>query len=196
LVQDAARSGCVSQGLCPSAEERIAVNIAINTDNPAQAIKDFLHATVTLISRNNIHVRGSKYSCLDEFILEHGRAFHNVVSFKDYKLRQGIPKECYRNAALVAQRRDDLIYCEGYATSVIPVMHAWLVDKQGNVIDNTWEGGRYDDGKYPRAYFGIPIKRTYLVRSLCNRKIYGVIDNWENEWPILKDDPSLWKEEL
>jgi hypothetical protein len=78
----------------------------------------------------------------------------------------------------------ELIYVEGYALGVIPVEHAWCSDANGNVIDNTWI-------KRPGAdYFGVPIKTQYATRAVIMSGHYGVIDDWEHQWPILRAKPE------
>jgi DNA topoisomerase-1 len=108
-------------------------------------------------------------------------------------------KECYRNAALLAIANPEYTYCEGMAmiSSVpgLPFSHAWCVDKNGKVIDNTWP-------EHGTAYFGIPFNTDYLLKVLEKNKIYGVIPDYHRKdydpfadgFPddaIKKDEPEM-----
>lgn len=79
-------------------------------------------------------------------------------------------------------------YCEGYAAGIIPTLHAWVVTKFGTVIDPTWEDGT--------DYFGVPIKTSYLLKSMKRTGVYGVIDLWQHRWPILSASPKTFKAKL
>ena len=47
-------------------------------------------------------------------------------------------RECFMNCAVVAKIVPHLEYYEGWACPFIPVRHAWLVNKEGEVIDPTY----------------------------------------------------------
>lgn len=154
----------------------------------AEWITEFLQMQVTV---QKICTEGNKtklpedwnYTGMTDLILREGKPY--VWEPLPEDVERGILKECYRNVFLLCEGRPDLIYVEGYAMGVIPMMHAWAVTKSGIVVDPTWEEGT--------AYFGIPLKREYVVRSAIEREYYGVIDNWMATWPILQDDPTEWK---
>ena len=120
-----------------------------------------------------------KYQMIEEFVLSEGQ------NFKPATLPEGVErgtiKECFCNALLlVLDSDDDLIYCEGYADgSVIPVHHAWCVTRDGVVIDPTWRN-------LGAEYVGVPFKVEWVREAVFKRGSYGIIDNWENEWPLLK----------
>lgn len=64
--------------------------------------------------------------------------------------------DCYHNAWHYALEHD-LHYVEGYAIAgqiAIPIEHAWCVDDQGRVHDNTWRDGH--------SYFGMAFKSESL----------------------------------
>jgi hypothetical protein len=116
-----------------------------------------------------------KYSCMEEFILKNGLLFAESV-----KVKKGRMKECFRNAYLLADSNDKMIYVEGYAVSnacILPLYHAWCVDSTGKVYDPTWKDGL--------EYYGVPFDLNFVRRTILDRKYYGVIDNWENHWPLL-----------
>lgn len=85
--------------------------------------------------------------------------------------RQGA---CYANAQYLASRRKGLRYAEGYATSVIPVEHAWCVDAQGRVIDPTW------DEKHQPDYFGIAFDSEHVrrIRQVTGPHSYSLLFTW------------------
>ena len=56
-------------------------------------------------------------------------------------------RACFQNARAAAKRYG-WQYVEGMANYIIPVHHAWCVDKQGNVKEVTWENAG-------NLYFGV-----------------------------------------
>jgi len=90
------------------------------------------------------------------FLKEQSRAFTHVR----HTLHKGQPKHCFYNAyrlAAASRYQSRYTYVEGYAARLIPVHHAWVIDRDGNVIDPTWNG-------QGTAYFGIPFRTPYIVR--------------------------------
>ena len=79
--------------------------------------------------------------------------------------------ECYSNAYKMLE--DPVYrYCEGYATSTslgIPLAHAWVVDKDNNVVDPTWKDGD--------QYFGVAFDSMFLYKTLIKTKHHGVFGN-------------------
>jgi len=129
-------------------------------------------------SRNGWH-------CLSEFVLRHGRHWTPRPLPADIKPMR--LNECFKNAADLAlgYHRNEYIYCEGYALGIIPMLHAWCVDFEGNVIDPTWDQrGRKLIG-LGTEYFGIAFKSMFLHESLHRKKAYGLIDAWQDDWPLL-----------
>lgn len=112
---------------------------------------------------------------IERFVLKHGRDFE----FATHGYAFGRMKECFANAFnLMISNSETLIYCEGYATSVIPTLHGWCATKDGmRVVDNTWDDGR--------DYFGVPFKEEFVIQTIVSRKHYGVIDNYEQRFPLL-----------
>lgn len=153
----------------------------------ATSVKEFL-THYTAMARGIAHpwqeING--YCCMEEFVLKNGREFTYQPRPKGVKL--GTPQECYKNAARLAMRNELLTYVEGYAFGVFPVMHAWCVNKDGIVIENTWEEGE--------GYFGVPIKTKYLMHSIYKSQYYGVIDRCESRWPILREKPENYLAEM
>lgn len=113
--------------------------------------------------------------------LEHGRYFTPAERPKDIPKMEN--KACYENASLLALRRPDLTYVEGFATIPLvegmPFAHAWLVDHKGTVIDPTWEAPG-------TSYFGIPFTTEYLQETLLRNKVYGMLP----DIPTAEYDPG------
>ena len=127
-----------------------------------------------------------KYACMEDFVLQNGRKFEYVMS----NVRKGRMKECFRNAYRLASSNPDLTYVEGFAVSgnlPLPLFHAWCVDKNGVVYDPTWENGK--------SYFGVPFGQKFVDKTIVVRKKFGIIDNWEQGWPLVsgKEDETVWK---
>jgi len=102
-----------------------------------------------------------KYNCYS-IVVRYGREFTPVRKPKG--IRWGKQKECYDNAFKLMD--DDLIYCEGYAipdlaSVVLPADHAWCVDADGNVIDNTWRTPGI-------AYYGIPFAPRFVRKQILD----------------------------
>jgi hypothetical protein len=98
---------------------------------------------------------------------------------------KGEPQQCFRNCALhVIEGRDDLVYVEGYALSIIPIHHAWLVDAEGNVYDPTWRAPGHE-------YIGVPFNREFLCEMLVESGLYGLLDNYNLDARNL-DEPTLF----
>lgn len=127
-----------------------------------------------------------KYNSIEDFVLQHGQAFefHPLPE----RMERGPMKECFRNAFnMMLQERNDLIYVEGFAYGcVIPVHHAWCVDKDGRVFDFTWEEGW--------GYYGIPFKREFVMETILRTERFGVIDNFSEGFPLLRGLCSDYRE--
>ena len=80
------------------------------------------------------------------------------------------PGRCYKNAyQLVASNPDKYVYCEGFAMSpgLIPLEHAWVVDRHGHAIDPTWDKGA--------DYFGVAFDFFWLMDFCSDTGYYGVM---------------------
>lgn len=118
----------------------------------------------------NVQTNKLKYTSSEDMVLKEGRNFN--PSPKPADVKQGAIKGCYENASLLALGNSNYTYVEGYALMShnidLPIAHAWVVDKGGNVIDNTWP----DMG---RAYMGIPLTSPFLLNALEKSKLYGLL---------------------
>lgn len=87
-----------------------------------------------------------------------------------YKVKHGPQHMCYMNAGRMAIADPDLTYVEGYASvHGVPIEHAWVVDKDGKVLDPTI---RNADGIV--AYYGVPIDPEFLTKFLTETGYWGV----------------------
>ena len=126
-----------------------------------------------------------KYSCVEDFVLREGM-FYGGRSDNSNEYKKGKMKDCYRNAYLLADAFSDLTYCEGYAMGIIPVLHAWCIDSEGQVIDNTWPDGS--------EYYGVRFKFWFVTDTIFRHRCWGVIDNWQDKWPLLRGEgDKKWK---
>jgi len=171
-------------------------------DRWPSTIKDYLTQMVEFTTACHIanKIQGKfKYCSIEDFILANGRAYRNQPLPKDIKLRK--LGECFKNAYYLAMMRPELTYVEGIVWNIIPMLHAWCVDKDGNVFDNTWgrnhkrENSKHKDFDPNREYFGVPFQMQYIDRTLYSKRTYGIIDNWKDGFPLLsgKDDISTGK---
>lgn len=91
--------------------------------------------------------------------------------------------ECFGNALLTSIRYD-LEYCEGYASGIIPILHAWCLDEEGYVVDPTWE--LILDG-HERSYYGVVLDRELILPTILDSGYYGLIGNdWRHDYPLLR----------
>jgi hypothetical protein len=147
-------------------------------------IKEFLEMQVNHLKTGNFPKIGHYFGWSD-FILQHGISFDATDLPEQYE--RGAPKECFANAYQAAGDHWNLVYCEGYACGLIPVHHAWCVDQETrSVVEVTWTR----DNTF--EYLGIPMNFHYVTQAIARKGTHGVIDDWKNEWPMLKDDRSQW----
>lgn len=161
----------------------------------ARLIRGFLELINEAVPLGFKGVNG--YKTLADFLLKHAQDFEPQPLPKHFRpMKIG---NCYMNAAMLAMgshAEHRLTYCEGYALNVFPVQHAWCIDPSGKVIDPTWAPRRGRRIRQGSEYFGIPIKQSYLMRRLSEQRCYGLIDRWEDGWPMLQDKPEAWRETL
>jgi hypothetical protein len=103
---------------------------------------------------------------------------NNAREWKAAPLRKGVQKgpyrQCYENATQVVLSDKELDFVEGYGyTPKTPkgmvFLHAWAVDKDGNVVDPTW------DNPEKCTYFGVKYDRAKYLKHIYKTKYYGVL---------------------
>lgn len=103
-----------------------------------------------------------------DFLLKHSRVWearHCPEAWANV-----VPRECFRNAGLLALSNPELTYVEGVAVAhAIPTAHAWCVTPEGIVVDPTWANPE------EAAYIGIPFKTAFLKRRLADTEGWGII---------------------
>lgn len=135
----------------------------------AEILNEYLHRIAGFCDTERCH-------SLERLILNHGRAFEPSIPLPGW-IAMGVEKQCYMNATklvLAGGLAKGFVYVEGFAISQnlfnlgvpIAMQHAWVADKDGNVIDNTWEAGA--------AYFGIPFTKKYLFKQMDKTGYYGI----------------------
>lgn len=105
------------------------------------------------------------------FALQHGRAFDSPGVARPEGWVQMERNQCFRNSFDVAQENDGYTYVEGFAFSrslPIPFAHAWVLDREGRVIELTWD----DPG---REYFGIPFRTGFVTNIVWQSGYYGML---------------------
>jgi hypothetical protein len=121
---------------------------------------------------------GYVYESIEDFVLREGESF--PWREKPKSVRFGRQKECFKNAMHLAIETG-WTYCEGYAMGYFPTMHAWVVDDEGFVIDNTWR-----DDQPAREYLGVRMTEDFVTETVLAKGTYGVIEDYERRFPILK----------
>ena len=119
------------------------------------------------------------YPTAAEFLLIHGQAFTPPTRPRPKGMRKGSDKQCFSNATNAAYW-DNHRYVEGYATSFIPVHHAWVLDGDGTLIETTW-------AKPGDAYFGVVFPQDIVDLSMLLTGFYGVFNRFLMEEPYTED---------
>jgi hypothetical protein len=139
-------------------------------------IVEQLQAMIDL--RKGMHIPSEmKYSCMEEFVLRNGQLYTPAPFTIETEYRT--PKECFCNAFHLSTETG-LHYVEGYAFRIIPFMHAWCVDDDGIVYDPTLTDSESVE------YFGVKFSHEFVVATILDKETYGVIDNWERRFPLLR----------
>ena len=104
------------------------------------------------------------------YLEKHGQEY--TAAPKPKGIKKGVMKQCYMNATKLAISKRELTYVEGLAYTPklgpMAVAHAWVVDKEGKVIDNTW------DEPETCQYFGVPVPTSRLEMWMVKTKVYGI----------------------
>ena len=142
-------------------------------------VQNYLSQVAEMLKMNKQR-NGFLYGSKEEFVQKNGQEFKpQEFDSSKYPDARRTPKECFSNAWHLASETG-LTYVEGFAFNVMfPMLHAWCVDQEGNVVDPTW--------KTPEdcQYFGVPFSMEYVNRIIFKRKRFGVIDNMQMDFPLL-----------
>jgi uncharacterized protein len=101
-------------------------------------------------------------------------------------IERGKSKECYANTSRLIMNRSDLDFAEGIAYPAnlggLGFLHAWAVDKKGQVVDSTW------DNPAESKYFGVKYPKDKYIKHILKTKIHGVLGGDEKSAiKVLKD---------
>jgi hypothetical protein len=127
-----------------------------------------------------------------QFMLDHG-SYHEAAP-KPPKLKSLMPTRCYSNAQSAVVRavsagRKPLTYAEGYAcpgTLSYPIQHAWLVDDEGRVVDQTWSNPEES------TYFGVLFTTEYIMETAVKyrHRYNSLLDDRRDYWALL-NNPAI-----
>lgn len=127
------------------------------------------------------------YQVAEQFVMVHGRKYE--LPTLPPQFRRGEKGSCFRNAYYLADTDRSLRYVEGFASlrngrypMVCPGLHAWCVTEEGNVLDPTWDNGI--------EYFGVAFDWEYVIRTISDRGRFGVIDNWDAQFPLFRGEDT------
>ena len=126
-----------------------------------------------------------------QFVIDYGQWFEPTELPEN--LKRGDDQQCFKNALDLASDDNKLFYVEGFALytpTSLPVHHAWVTDGR-RAIDPTWDVPGV-------AYAGVPFKLPFLLATvLAVQGINSILDDFQNNWPILGDlgdRPDEWLE--
>jgi len=113
---------------------------------------------------------GYTYLCMEDFLLDRAQLWTPAALPRP--VRMGPIKACFFNAHKLAKRHPRTYrYVEGLAyCGFFPMHHAWVVDAQGRVIDNTWR-------ERGTEYFGCVFDLSVALPAL---------DDWTHRHPVFK----------
>ncbi len=143
---------------------------------------------------------GYNYKSMYDFVLDRGEFFdaqtpltpeEEKIVRAAKKSRKFQMKQCFYNSQklLLEDSSGQLKYAEGWAHSgIIPVHHGW-VHINGKVVDVTWTNRESRLIAPPEGftYFGVSFDSKLVIeRMLSSGVACSVIDDYENNWPVLK----------
>jgi hypothetical protein len=139
----------------------------------AADIIHFVGAMDKYIKLNHPGYDGNDYN----FLLKHAQVFEKAV-LADVL---GEKKQCYANSfrMVAGECSDRLVYCEGFANSIIPIEHAWVYDRSAEaVIETTWD-------KPANCYFGVGFDRVWLTAHILKKRTFGVLFDFSCTCPFV-----------
>lgn len=123
----------------------------------------------------DIHRRIGNSRSREWFVLKYGRHWDEHSTARVRPMKVGA---CYLNAYRMATMYPKkYTYVEGFAhAGILPVLHAWVVDNSGRVVDPTWHPDNGFNLEGGSDYYGIPIKMRYLFRHILKTGYAGMLD--------------------
>ena len=118
---------------------------------------------------------GTRELGLLDLLLARGQFFEHAP--RPTHVEKLADKECFSNALTLARDSQGLHYCEGFATSIIPVLHAWCVTDEGVVVDPTW----HEDHDRTLIYFGLAMDLGKVMARVIRQGCYGIMANFDGD---------------
>jgi hypothetical protein len=124
---------------------------------------------------------------MQRFVVNNGSVMTPIDEFPE-DVEPGEKQLCFMNATNLAQMGYQ--YVEGYGCRKeigIPIHHAWVVDCEGRVIDNTWRNPQ------ECVYMGVEFDLDVLCEEIDRNGVYGLltIDEGINVDLLFKLDGKL-----
>lgn len=117
----------------------------------------------------------SRGKSIEGIVLKHGRLFDKPEVSRPKGIKRMIPNQCYKNAYDFCISNSGYRYVEGFIDSeIIPIQHAWVIDKDDNVIELTFR-------EAAAQYLGIIIPISVVNRIISETKVYGAL-NWTSKY--------------
>lgn len=134
----------------------------------------------------NISDKNSTVYKYHKWFLDNATIYSKINIEESEKMsKYAIIKRCYHNCYKLAMTRKNLEYIEGYTMSLIPIEHAFLINKKNEVIDPTLGLSRDRIGS---EYMGIKIPK-HILKKLFNKRGYTPLPFLY--WEYLKGDLEL-----
>lgn len=152
------------------------------TEVTITTVRKFLEFEITAIKDLGVSNFDGHYFGPKDLVLREGTLYTASQPYDpDVWGFVGEPQSCFANAALLAMQRSDLTYVEGYAMNgFFPVAHAWCVTADGDVVDPTWVPENGVTVEPDVEYLGIPFGTDYVLRTICENEMYGVVCDWSH----------------
>jgi len=150
-------------------------------------------------SNMDLRTQGFQYACMEHWVLEHGYYYAwaplSQHQRDEYDLEMGEIKQCYHNAYEAACSNSEIaVYVQGYAVTLLHFQHAWVTlntEPEGNIAELTLRVENRPDGFPIADYFGVPFDLEWVEEVYRTKEEYNVIDHWQANYPLLKDDSLL-----
>lgn len=105
------------------------------------------------------HLRGQKYACVENLVLQQGRFF----DFVQERMHTSNPFKSSLDFALKTGKG----YCEGFVLPYqegIPILHAWVVDTEQNTIVSSQSG----------LHYGVAFEPNFALRHIQATGVSGI----------------------
>jgi hypothetical protein len=157
-------------------------------DRGAEVNDDRRHAARTAILKRLVRDQAARGNVGARALLDSRRAKFYFGRPKPRGYRWHAERQCYRNSALLALKRDSLIYAEGFAlvdlsrnscsdldeirgrVRYAAIAHAWCIEQSaGAVVDVTW---RFLETDEPPIYYGVCIPTRDVAARMAGGGVH------------------------